>query len=180
MHHTVSEPTVNGYTVCSFSTHGQQSAAKGSLTTVSRSGTTRSTQHLDLLGSWFAPEVALNRLFPSQLHAKRGGSSDEVPVRVMDGHMQLQRLAAELPRVLFLADSLATCPSPRRHGVLFTHFLAHSPGKVGDLYILPDSSCKTRTHAPTGTQWFTITGTHTFITSGTRTLMSQHQLHHFD
>jgi hypothetical protein len=38
MHHTVSDiPTVNGHMVRSFSTHGQQSAAKGSLTTVSRS-----------------------------------------------------------------------------------------------------------------------------------------------
>jgi hypothetical protein len=43
--------------------------------------------------------------------------------------------------------------------------------------VLHDSCCKTHTHAPTGTQWFTITGTHTFTTSGTRTLMSQHQLH---
>jgi hypothetical protein len=39
-------PTVNGNTVRSFSTHGHQSAAKGSLTTVSRSDI-RIIQHLD-------------------------------------------------------------------------------------------------------------------------------------
>jgi hypothetical protein len=39
-------PTVNGNTVRSFSTHGQQSAAKGSSTTVSRSDI-RLIQHLD-------------------------------------------------------------------------------------------------------------------------------------
>ena len=39
-------PTVNGNSVRSFSTHGQQSAAKGSLTTVSRSDI-RLIQHLD-------------------------------------------------------------------------------------------------------------------------------------
>jgi hypothetical protein len=39
-------PTVNGTTVRSFSTHGQQSAAKGSSTTVSRSDI-RLIQHLD-------------------------------------------------------------------------------------------------------------------------------------
>ena len=39
-------PTVNGNTVRSFSTHGHQSAAKGSSTTVSRSDT-RLMQHLD-------------------------------------------------------------------------------------------------------------------------------------
>jgi hypothetical protein len=39
-------PTVNGNMVLSFSTHGQQSAAKGSLTTVSRSDI-RLIQHLD-------------------------------------------------------------------------------------------------------------------------------------
>jgi hypothetical protein len=47
-------PTVNGSTVRSFSTHGQQSAANGSSTTVSRSDI-RLTQHLD---SSFGPEVA--------------------------------------------------------------------------------------------------------------------------
>jgi hypothetical protein len=39
-------PTANGNTVRSFSTHGQQSAAKGSLTTVSRSDI-RFIQHLE-------------------------------------------------------------------------------------------------------------------------------------
>jgi hypothetical protein len=39
-------PTVNGNTVRSFSTHGQQSAAQGSSTTVSRSDI-RLTQHFD-------------------------------------------------------------------------------------------------------------------------------------
>jgi hypothetical protein len=40
-------PTVTGNTVRSFSTHGQQSAAKGSSTTVSHALTSDSTQHLD-------------------------------------------------------------------------------------------------------------------------------------
>jgi hypothetical protein len=43
-------PTVTGNTVRSFSTHGQQSAAKGSSTTVSRSDI-RLIQHLDSSGS---------------------------------------------------------------------------------------------------------------------------------
>jgi hypothetical protein len=37
-----------------------------------------------------------------------------------------------------------------------------------------------RTHAPTGTPWFTITGTHTLTTSGTRTLMSQERVDQVD
>jgi hypothetical protein len=37
-----------------------------------------------------------------------------------------------------------------------------------------------RTHAPTGTPWFTITGTHTFTTSGTRTLMSHERVDQVD
>jgi hypothetical protein len=56
-------PTVNGNTVLSFSTHGQQSAANGSLTTVSRSDI-RLIQHLDSSALGFGPEVALNWLFP--------------------------------------------------------------------------------------------------------------------
>jgi hypothetical protein len=57
-------PTVNGNTVRSFSTHGHQSAAKGSATTVSRSDI-RSIQHLDSSALWSdGPEVALNWLFP--------------------------------------------------------------------------------------------------------------------
>jgi hypothetical protein len=51
-------PTVTGNTVRSFPTHGQQSAAKGSSTTVARSDI-RSIQHFDLFGSWFGPERAL-------------------------------------------------------------------------------------------------------------------------
>jgi hypothetical protein len=56
-------PTVN--TVRSFSSHGQQSAAKGSSTTVSRSDPINST--FGLLGSWFGQEVSLNWLFPYPL-----------------------------------------------------------------------------------------------------------------
>jgi hypothetical protein len=48
------------------STHGQQSAAKGSSTTVSRSDI-RLIQYLDSFGSWFGPEAALNWLFPYPL-----------------------------------------------------------------------------------------------------------------
>jgi hypothetical protein len=59
-------PTVNGNTVRSFSTHGQQSAAKGSSTAVSRSDI-RLIQYLDSSALGFGPEVALNRLFPYPL-----------------------------------------------------------------------------------------------------------------
>jgi hypothetical protein len=48
---------INGNTVRSFSTHGQQSAAKASSTTVPRCDI-RLIQYLfGLLGSWFGPEV---------------------------------------------------------------------------------------------------------------------------
>jgi hypothetical protein len=66
-------PAVNGNTVRSFSAHGQQSAAKGSSTTVSRSDI-RLIQHFGLLGSWFGPEVALNWLFPYPLITSSGGA----------------------------------------------------------------------------------------------------------
>jgi hypothetical protein len=57
-------PTVNGSTVRSFSTHGHQSAANGSSTTVSRSDI-RLIQHLDSSALWSdGPEVALNWPFP--------------------------------------------------------------------------------------------------------------------
>jgi hypothetical protein len=57
-------PTVNGSTVRSFSTHGHQSAAKGSLTTVSRFDI-RLIQHFDSSALWFdGPEVALIGYFP--------------------------------------------------------------------------------------------------------------------
>jgi hypothetical protein len=57
-------PTVNGNAVRSFSTHGQQSAAKGSSTTVSRSDT-RLIHHFDSSALWSdGPEVALTWPFP--------------------------------------------------------------------------------------------------------------------
>jgi hypothetical protein len=57
-------PTVNGNTVRSFSSHGHQSAAKGSSTTVSRSAI-RLIQPFDFSALWSdGPEVALNWLFP--------------------------------------------------------------------------------------------------------------------
>jgi hypothetical protein len=59
-------PTVTGNTVRSFSTHGQQPAAKGSSTTVSRSDI-RLIQHLDSSAQWLGPEVALNWPFPYPL-----------------------------------------------------------------------------------------------------------------
>ena len=52
--------------VRSFSTHGQLSAAQGSLTTVSRSDV-RLIQHLDSSALGLVPEVALNWLFPHPL-----------------------------------------------------------------------------------------------------------------
>jgi hypothetical protein len=56
-------PTVNGNTVRSFSTHGQQSAAKGSLTTVPRSDI-RFIFSIWTPRSWFGPEGALNWPYP--------------------------------------------------------------------------------------------------------------------
>jgi hypothetical protein len=56
-------PTVNDNTVRSFSTHGQQSAAQGSSTTVSRSDI-RLIQYLDSSALGFGQEVALNCYFP--------------------------------------------------------------------------------------------------------------------
>jgi hypothetical protein len=53
------------------STHGQQSAAQGSSTTVSRSDI-RLIQHLDSSAHGMAPEVALNWLFPDPLITPRG------------------------------------------------------------------------------------------------------------
>jgi hypothetical protein len=56
-------PTVNGNTVRSFPTHGQQSAAKGSSTTVSRSDI-RSIQHLDSSAHGFVRRWRLIGYFP--------------------------------------------------------------------------------------------------------------------
>jgi hypothetical protein len=53
-------PTVTGNTVRSFSTHGQQSAAKGSSTTCLLRSDIRFNSTFGLLGSRFGPEVALN------------------------------------------------------------------------------------------------------------------------
>jgi hypothetical protein len=62
-------------------THGQQSAAQGSSTTVSRSDI-RLIQHV-LLGSWFGPEVALDWLFPHPL-------STHLPTQLSPRMRQLQ------------------------------------------------------------------------------------------
>ena len=56
-------PTVNGNTVRSFSTHGQQSAANGSSTTVSRSDI-RLIQHLDSSALGLARRWLLIGYFP--------------------------------------------------------------------------------------------------------------------
>jgi hypothetical protein len=73
-------PTVNRHTVRSFSTHGQQSAAKGSSTTVSRSDI-RLIQHLDfsalglvlgwswLLIGYFPPLFTTHKIY----HPQHGG-----------------------------------------------------------------------------------------------------------
>jgi hypothetical protein len=59
-------PTVNGNTVLSFSTHGQQSAAKGSSTTVSRSDI-RLIQHLDSSAHGLVRRKLLIGYFPIHL-----------------------------------------------------------------------------------------------------------------
>jgi hypothetical protein len=59
-------PTVNGNTVLSFSTHGQQSAAKGSSTTVSRSDI-RLIQHLDSSAHGLVLRKLLIAYFPIHL-----------------------------------------------------------------------------------------------------------------
>jgi hypothetical protein len=69
-------PTVNGNTVRSFSTHGQQSAAKGSSTTVSRSDI-RLTQHLDssahgLVRRWLLSTISLSTYYPSAAFPTHG------------------------------------------------------------------------------------------------------------
>jgi hypothetical protein len=59
-------PTGNGNTVRSFSTHGQQSAAKGSSTTVSRSDT-RLIQYLDSSAHGLVRRWLLIGYFPTHL-----------------------------------------------------------------------------------------------------------------
>jgi hypothetical protein len=76
-------PTVNGNTVRSFSTHGQQSAAKGRSTTVSRSDI-RLIRYLDFSALWSdGPEVALNWRFPYPLitHQRWNHSHARLSVR---------------------------------------------------------------------------------------------------
>jgi hypothetical protein len=85
------------------------------------------------------------------------------------------------------ADSLKA-NQPTTNGRAGTHCTDNRHDRqtayTGDRSILPRflmyAHTHARTHAPTGTPWFTITGTHVFITSGTSTLMSQHHLHHVD
>jgi hypothetical protein len=59
--------TCTGTTVRSFSTHGQQSAAQGSSTPVSRSDI-RLIQHFDPSALGLGPEVAHNWLFPKSTY----------------------------------------------------------------------------------------------------------------
>jgi hypothetical protein len=72
--------TVNGNTVLSFSTHGQQSAAKGSSTTVSRSDI-RLIQHLDSSALGLVQRWLLIGHFPLHLFppvARRRAAADGV------------------------------------------------------------------------------------------------------
>jgi hypothetical protein len=66
-------PTANGYTVSSFSTHGQQSAAKGSSTTVSRSDI-RFIQLFDS-SALMVRRWRLIGFFPILYHPSKGGGS---------------------------------------------------------------------------------------------------------
>jgi hypothetical protein len=66
-------PTVNGNTARSFSTHGQQSAAKGSSTTVSRSDI-RLIQHFDSSAHGLVRWWRLTGYFPIHLLPPAQGS----------------------------------------------------------------------------------------------------------
>jgi hypothetical protein len=75
-------PTVNGNTVLSFSTHGHQSAAKGSLTTVSRSDI-RVIQHLDssALGLVRGTSLVLPRPLSTPMHHRQPSHPSGFPLR---------------------------------------------------------------------------------------------------
>jgi hypothetical protein len=89
-------PTVIGNTVRSFSTHGHQSAAKGSSTTVSRSAI-RLIQPFDFSALWSdGPEVALNWLFSYPIFFPRpvaNQSGQENGPCTMDKNPELSRRA---------------------------------------------------------------------------------------
>jgi hypothetical protein len=81
-------PTVNGNTVRSFSTHGQQSAAKGSSTTVSRSDT-RLIQYLDssargLVRRWRLIGYFPNPRFNPEIPKSHDSQSAGTPARVRE------------------------------------------------------------------------------------------------
>jgi hypothetical protein len=101
-------PTVNGNTVRSFSTHGHQSKAKGSSTTVSRDNI-RLIQHLDSSASWFGPEVALNWLFPypllpsqpAPLAVRAAAEGATAAVTRRNAEFRIQRIASPVPAAGF-------------------------------------------------------------------------------
>jgi hypothetical protein len=105
MHHTVSDTTVNGNTVRSFSAHRHLSAAQGSSTTVSRSDI-RLIQYLDSSALWSdGPEVALNWLFPFPNLSAQRVPSHRYAVRL--------RVAREVTASLAFSQTLPLC-LPRR------------------------------------------------------------------
>jgi hypothetical protein len=98
LHRTVSRiPTVNGNTVRSFSTHGQQSAAKGSLNTVSRSDF-RLIQHLDSSALGLVRRWRLIGYFP--IHVNPQILSSDI---VTELRSQLADMARP-PQLTFLCD----------------------------------------------------------------------------
>jgi hypothetical protein len=111
-------PTLNGNSVLSFSTHGQQSAAKGSLTTVSRSDI-RLLQYFDcsalgLVRRWrligYFPIHLLPQLTANPWHggaAERDGGGDVVQrVRHRGRHRDEQVLPGPRLRALHRAQEV--------------------------------------------------------------------------
>jgi hypothetical protein len=96
LHRTVSLiPTVNDTTFRSFSTHGQQSAARGNLTTVSRSDI-RLIQHLDSSAHGLVRRWLLTGYFPIHLLPP--------PPRNFPTHGQLSAAQGNLTSCLKLFD----------------------------------------------------------------------------
>jgi hypothetical protein len=90
-------PTMNGNTVRSFSTHGQQSAAKGSSTAVSRSDI-RFIQHLDSSAHGLVRRWRLIGYSPT--HVSPQPTRHATPLRLLFGeiaHAAVSRTHADFP-----------------------------------------------------------------------------------
>jgi hypothetical protein len=110
----VGHPNLNSFSSQLLS-HGQQSTAQGSSTTVSRSDI-RLIQHFGLLGSWFGLEVALNWLFPYPLIS---------PTRVRISSIAI--LYHEVPNPNLTIRNFCIAVSPEAMGC-WEDFLGYRPG----------------------------------------------------